>query len=97
MNTKKPPIGFIRWEAFFSYLQDLMEEVLKSCVFRMGEDILGSALLQQLSVCHEEHPVAHFSRKAHLVGEEISRMIPPIYRKKLNKKEENTERYLINM
>ena len=34
----------------------------------ISENLLRRTLLQQLAVCHEQHTVAHFPGKAHLMG-----------------------------
>src|SRR6266508_977357 len=51
-----------------SVLEDLAEEVLGPVVARVGEELLGRALLDDLPVGHEEHSVGRRAGEAHLVG-----------------------------
>ena len=49
-------------------LQDLGQEILESVALRVVEDLVRAALLDDLSIFHENNTVAHFTGKAHLVG-----------------------------
>ena len=49
---------------------DLAQELADTLVFRVGEEMLRRALLDDLAVGHEDNAVGHRAGEAHLVGDD---------------------------
>mmetsp|Transcript_2690 Transcript_2690/g.3216 ORF Transcript_2690/g.3216 Transcript_2690/m.3216 type:complete len:265 (-) Transcript_2690:666-1460(-) len=49
-------------------IQDLAQEILCPFAFGVSEELLSSAVLNNLAGVHEHHPVRNLAGKAHLVG-----------------------------
>lgn len=49
-------------------MNDLAQERLGPFLSRIGEEMLGSPLLDDVAAIHEDHPVGHFPCEPHLMG-----------------------------
>ncbi len=70
-NTSPPAVRSAAFAAHASMLKDLVEEVLRAGLPRIGiaEEILLRAVLQDLAAhVHEDHAVADLAREAHFMG-----------------------------
>src|SRR5690606_9914529 len=57
--------------------QDFAEEVLGAGGFRVGEEVVGGGVLDDLAVGHEHDAVGGFAREPHLVGDHEHRHALP--------------------